>query len=62
MKIIFHKRNELFSLKKFKETPFSLLNNLKVHKNQKLILLREVKSEWDSEYYLIYNMDSNEQS
>jgi hypothetical protein len=62
MKIIYPKRNELFSLKKFKETPFSLLNNLKIHKNQQLILLREVKSEWDIEYHLIYNLDSDEHS
>jgi hypothetical protein len=52
------KIKDVFSIKKFKENPFSGLSNLKFHKNKNLILLKERKLEWASEYFIIYNSDN----
>ncbi|GEM_PF-3635317 len=54
------KNQDVFSIRKIKENPFSGLNELKTHKNKKLIMLKERKLEWASEYYLIYNSDNLE--
>jgi hypothetical protein len=52
------KIEDVFSIRKIKENPFSGLNDLKAHKNKNLILLKERKIEWASEYFLIYNSDN----
>jgi hypothetical protein len=60
--IMLKKRNsEIFSIKEMKENPFTLLNNIIVHKNKNIYLLKESKQEWAYEYFLIYNSENKEQ-
>lgn len=58
MAYLYKKFVDVFSVKKIKENPFNGLNDLKTHKNKNLILLKERKIEWASEYFLIYNLDN----
>ncbi len=60
MIFIKNKLNQIFSIKKVKENPFSGLEEIVFHKNKNILLLKERKIEWASEYFLIYNSDNED--
>lgn len=60
MIFIKNKLNQIFSIKKVKENPFSGLEEIVFHKNKSILLLKERKIEWASEYFLIYNSDNDD--
>lgn len=62
MIFIKNKHNQIFSIKKIKDNPFSGLDELVIHKNKNILLLKERKIEWASEYFLIYNSDNLDQN